>query len=37
MGYGIPLSFKSEFLKYAAILNLMNVRCNLTTLDNMVD
>ena len=36
MGYGVPLSLQKEFLKYNAIVKLMNLHCNLKTLDNMV-
>ena len=28
MGYRVPLSLQKEFLKYNAIVNLMNVHCN---------
>ena len=30
------LSLKQEFLKYNAVLNLMNIHCNLSTLDNLI-
>ena len=36
MGYGVPLSLQTEFLKYNAVINLMNVYCNLKTLDTMI-
>lgn len=36
VGYIVPLSLKQEFLKYNAVLNLMNIYCNLSTLDNLI-
>ena len=36
MSYIVPLSLKQAFLKYNAVLNLMNIHCNLSTLDNLV-
>lgn len=36
LGYGLPLSLQTDFLKYKAVINLMNISCNLKTLDTMV-
>lgn len=36
LGYGVPRSLEREFLKYHAVINLMNILCNLKTLDGMV-
>lgn len=36
VGYIVPLSVKQEFLRYNAVLNLMNIHCNLSTLDNLI-